>query len=329
MEKKNPLKPKTTNNVPKIPVSIIYIGKFLQFFIPPLATKYAIRLFATPIRYKTPEREKMMAKSAKKEMVLIPNLKKEVMVYTYGYSKRKVLLIHGWSGRGTQLYKIADKLLENGFMTISFDAPAHGKSEGKYTMMTEFIAINKFLDNGDKLGLSKLAYNFLGGIMKLTQPLTAFFNPTINSYRRINAPPTKSGATWSPSSISYTGNNRTHMIRIPDPGRFELRLMDGSANPYLLQASVLAAGLDGLKNKIDPGKPLNCNMYEDHEKYPDLPKLPNELQQSLKMLKDNKDMNDAFEAGYDRGYESSPIAPHFSEYKNPDFDEWLKTNKKK
>jgi glutamate---methylamine ligase len=153
---------------------------------------------------------------------------------------------------------------------------------------------NKFLDKSNDLGLSKMAYNFLGGVIKNASSLSAFFNPTINSYRRINAPPTKSGASWSPSSISYTGNNRTHMIRIPDPGRFELRLMDGSVNPYLLQASVLAAGLDGLKNKINPGKPLNCNMYEDHEKYPDLPKLPNELHQSLKMLKDNKDMNDAF-----------------------------------
>jgi glutamate---methylamine ligase len=153
---------------------------------------------------------------------------------------------------------------------------------------------NKFLDKSNKLGLSKMAYNFLGGVIKNASSLSAFFNPTINSYRRINAPPTKSGATWSPSSISYTGNNRTHMIRIPDPGRFELRLMDGSANPYLLQASVLAAGLDGLKNKINPGKPLNCNMYEDHTKYPNLPKLPNELHQSLDMLKDNKDMNEAF-----------------------------------
>ena len=140
---------------------------------------------------------------------------------------------------------------------------------------------NVFLDNSDKLGLTKTAYNFLGGIMKNAESLSAFFNPTINSYRRINAPPTKSGASWSPSSISYTGNNRTHMIRIPDPGRFELRLMDGSANPYLLQASVLAAGLYGLKNKINPGKPLDCNMYTDHEKYPNLPKLPNELNQSL------------------------------------------------
>jgi len=153
---------------------------------------------------------------------------------------------------------------------------------------------NKFLDKSDKLGLSKMAYNFLGGVIKNASSLSAFFNPTINSYRRINAPPTKSGATWSPSSISYTGNNRTHMIRIPDPGRFELRLMDGSVNPYLLQASVLAAGLYGLKNKIDPGKPLHCNMYEDHEKYPNLPKLPDELEQSLELLKNNKEMNDAF-----------------------------------
>jgi len=153
---------------------------------------------------------------------------------------------------------------------------------------------NKFLDKSDNLGLSKMAYNFLGGVIKNASSLSAFFNPTINSYRRINAPPTKSGATWSPSSISYTGNNRTHMIRIPDPGRFELRLMDGSANPYLLQASVLAAGLYGLKNKIDPGKPLNCNMYTDYTKYPDLPKLPNELNNSLDQLKNNKEMNNAF-----------------------------------
>ena len=153
---------------------------------------------------------------------------------------------------------------------------------------------NKFLDKSNELGLSKMAYNFLGGVIKHASSLSAFFNPTINSYRRINAPPTKSGASWSPSSISYTGNNRTHMIRIPDPGRFELRLMDGSANPYLLQASVLAAGINGIKNKIDPGKPLNCNMYEDFAKYPNLPKLPDQLDQSLKQLKQNKEMNDAF-----------------------------------
>jgi len=153
---------------------------------------------------------------------------------------------------------------------------------------------NVFLDNSNKLGLSKIAYNFLGGVIKNAESLSAFFNPTINSYRRINAPPTKSGATWSPSSISYTGNNRTHMIRIPDPGRFELRLMDGSANPYLLQAGVLAAGLHGLKNKTNPGKPLHCNMYTDYKKYPNLPKLPDNLEHSLEKLKNNKKMNNSF-----------------------------------
>ena len=153
---------------------------------------------------------------------------------------------------------------------------------------------NKFLETGEKLGLSRMAYNFLGGIMKCAQPLSAFFNPTINSYRRINAPPTKSGASWSPSSISYSGNNRTHMIRVPDPGRFELRLMDGSSNPYLLQAGVIAAGIYGLDNKIDPGKPLSCNMYTEYKKYPDLKKLPEKIEDSLNELNNSKEIKEAF-----------------------------------
>ena len=84
------------------------------------------------------------------------------------------------------------------------------------------------------------------------------------------------------------------MIRIPDPGRFELRLMDGSTNPYLLQAGVLAAGLDGLINKINPGKPLYCNMYKDYKKYPNLPKLPDNLKQSLEKLKNNNQIKNSF-----------------------------------
>ena len=154
--------------------------------------------------------------------------------------------------------------------------------------------VNKFLDKKDKLGLSKLAYNFLGGLIENAQPLSAFFNPTINSYRRINAPPTKSGATWSPSSISYTGNNRTHMIRIPEHGRFELRLMDGSSNPYLLQAGVIAAGIEGMDKKINPGKPLFCNMYTDYKKYPHLAKLPNNISDALNMLRNSQVLNKAF-----------------------------------
>ena len=153
---------------------------------------------------------------------------------------------------------------------------------------------NKFLDTGNRYGLSKLAYNFLAGIMQNAESLSAFFNPTINSYRRINAPPTKSGASWSPSSISYSGNNRTHMIRIPDPGRFELRLMDGSANPYLLQAGVIASGLYGIENKVDPGQPLTCNMYTDYKNYPNLSKLPDDLEDALDKLEQNKVLKEAF-----------------------------------
>ena len=156
----------TSNNIPKIPKIIINTGKFLQFISPQLATNFAVKLFKTPFRFKTPKREKLMAKSAKTAFLFIPELNTEVMVYTYGYSKRKVLLVHGWSGRGTQLYKIADKLLENGFMTISFDAPAHGKSKGKTTMMTEFMAVSKFLDQ--KYGPFEIAIGHsLGGMAVL------------------------------------------------------------------------------------------------------------------------------------------------------------------
>jgi len=178
------------------------------------------------------------------------------------------------------------------FMPKPFEKLTGNGCHAHVSLWTE--KTNKFLDNGDRYGLSRLAYNFLGGIMSLAQPLSAFFNPTINSYRRINAPPTKSGASWSPSSISYSGNNRTHMIRIPDPGRFELRLMDGSANPYLLQAGVIAAGLHGINNKSDPGEPLTCNMYTDYKKYQNLKKLPNEIEDAIEELEESKELKESF-----------------------------------
>jgi len=153
---------------------------------------------------------------------------------------------------------------------------------------------NLFLDKGDRLGLTKLAYSFLGGILYSAEPLSAFFNPSINSYRRIDAPAPASGASWSPSKISYTGNNRTHMIRIPDPGRFELRLMDGSANPYLLQAGIIASGIDGMEQKRDPGQPLFINMYTEGDKYPNLKKLPSNLEQALEHLSNSEILLSAF-----------------------------------
>ena len=153
---------------------------------------------------------------------------------------------------------------------------------------------NKFLDEGDRYGLSKTAYHFVGGLLKNARSLSSLFNPTINSYRRINAPATKSGASWSPSSISYTGNNRTHMIRIPDAGRFELRLMDGSANPYLLQAGIIAAGVDGMEKKRDPGQPLFINMYTEGDNYPNIKKLPSNLEDALENLSSNEVLLSSF-----------------------------------
>ncbi len=138
------------------------------------------------------------------------------------------------------------------------------------------------------LGLSALAYKALGGIMHSAADLTAIFNPTVNSYKRINAPRTLSGATWSPVAVTYGGNNRTHMIRVPDDGRFELRLMDGAVNPYLLQAGVLAAVLDGIENKRDPGDPLDINMYEEGHKVKNATKLPSNLLDAIRKLDGNK-----------------------------------------
>jgi glutamine synthetase type III len=143
---------------------------------------------------------------------------------------------------------------------------------------------NLFHDPADETGLSTLGYSFLGGVLAAAEPLTALFNPTVNSYKRINARPTISGATWSPNTVTYGGNNRTHMVRIPEPGRFELRLADGAANPYLLQAGILAAGLDGVVNERDPGKRLDLNMYEPGQAHEGVRRLPANLLDSLRAL---------------------------------------------
>jgi len=147
---------------------------------------------------------------------------------------------------------------------------------------------NLFEDSSDEMGLSTTAYHFLGGVLHNAQALTAIFNPTVNSYKRIDAQVTTSGATWSPNAVTYGGNNRTHMVRIPDKGRFELRLMDGAANPYLLQAGVLAAGLDGVENERDPGKRLDINMYTDGHKIRGLRRLPANLLDAIRLFEKSK-----------------------------------------
>ena len=132
------------NNKPLIPSLFIpnfvrYFAKFLEVFSTRLASMFGIRLFVTPVNFPLPKREQYMLKSAQKKRLLINDINKEIEILSYGYSKKKILLVHGWSGRSTQLFAFADKLLENGFMVISFDGPAHGKSTGRTTMMPEFL----------------------------------------------------------------------------------------------------------------------------------------------------------------------------------------------
>jgi glutamate---methylamine ligase len=152
---------------------------------------------------------------------------------------------------------------------------------------------NLFYDPNGELGVSSLGYNFIGGVIGSADALAAITNPTVNSYKRINAPPTLSGATWSPNMISWSGNNRTHMIRIPDPGRFELRLADGAVNPYLLPAVILAAGLDGVRNKRDPGRRLDINMYTEADKVGDVKRLPLNLLDALRAFEASAVLGDA------------------------------------
>ena len=132
------------NNKPLIPSLVIpklvrYFAKFLEVISTRLASMFGIRLFVTPVNFPLPKREQYMLKSAQKKRLLINDINKEIEILSYGYSKKKILLVHGWSGRSTQLFAFADKLLENGYMVISFDGPAHGKSTGRTTMMPEFL----------------------------------------------------------------------------------------------------------------------------------------------------------------------------------------------
>lgn len=161
---------------------------------------------------------------------------------------------------------------------------------------------NLFRDAQGELGLSQLAYQFMGGVLHHAEGLCALTNPTVNSYKRINGAPTASGATWSPNTISYTGNNRTHMIRIPDVDRFELRLPDGSVNPYLLQAGLLSAGLDGIAQGRSPGPRRDNNMYTHPLPPEEVRRLPANLLDSLRALRENRELGLALGAPFVEAY---------------------------
>ena len=130
----------------------------------------------------------------------------------------------------------------------------------------------------------------------------AITNPTVNSYKRINAPRTISGATWSPNTVTFGGNNRTHMVRIPDAGRTEFRLPDNAANPYLMMAAIMAAGMHGIEAKMDPGKRLDIDMYAEGHTVKNAKKLPLNLLDALRNFEKDSYLREALGAEISSAY---------------------------
>ena len=158
--------------------------------------------------------------------------------------------------------------------------------------------VNLFDDPHDPhgLGLSDMAYHFIGGLKKHARSYIAVSAPTVNSYKRLVIGAPTSGATWAPAFVTYGSNNRTQMLRVPAPGRVEDRTIDGSCNPYLAATVVLAAGLDGVENKLDPGDPNETNMYEmpvEERKRRGIDVLPANLLDAVRNLEQDEVLREA------------------------------------
>jgi glutamine synthetase len=164
---------------------------------------------------------------------------------------------------------------------------------------------NLFLDEQDENGLSQLAYWFMGGVLQHASALAAVTNPLVNSYKRLIRGAPRSGATWAPVYTTYGGSNRTQMIRIPAPGRIENRIVDGAANPYLAFTVLLAAGMDGIERRLDPGKRNDDNLYEVPEeelRRRGIGFLPTTLNEALDCLEGDQVILDALGADYATTY---------------------------
>ena len=161
---------------------------------------------------------------------------------------------------------------------------------------------NLFADRAGELGLSQLGYQFLAGVLGRAEALCALTNPTVDGHKRINAAMTLSGATWSPNTVTYGGNNRTHMIRVPDAGRFELRLADGAANPYLLQAGLLEAVMDGIASGRDPGERLDISMYTQGHTVAGVRRPPLNLNDALRTFEASTSLGVALGEEFVRAY---------------------------
>ncbi len=181
---------------------------------------------------------------------------------------------------------------------------------------------NLFEDTKDKrgLGLSKLAYEFLGGIIDNSEGLSAILAPTVNSYKRIGVGAPTSGATWAPAYATYGMNNRTQSIRIPAPGRIEIRSTDGAANPYLAAAAILGCGLDGVAKKSNPGEPNLDNLYTlspEQIKRKRIKTLPANLLDAVRAAEKNKALRDWLGEMDGRSY-----VDYFAEVKKEEWQEY-------
>ena len=203
---------------------------------------------------------------------------------------------------------MAATLAEKHGCLVSFDpkpiAALTGNGAHLHVSLWDDKGRNLFPDPCGEKGLSPLAYQFLAGLLAHAPALCALTNPLPASYRRLARADTSSGATWSPAWISYGGNNRTHMVRIPDDQRLELRLADGAANPYLLQAAVLAAGLDGIERKLDPGCRSDANTYTDPPEAGTARPLPSSLEEALQAFRQDQVLRQALGESFAQAYET-------------------------
>lgn len=149
----------------QIPIIVKIFVKILYFFSVRLTVLFATKLFTTPLSFKTPKRELGMEESSQKKKLFVSSINKKIHILSYGFSNKKVLLAHGWAGRSTQLFMIANKLLEKGFMVISFDSPAHGKSTGKTTNLLEYVEAIKAIN--EKFGPFEAAVGHSFGSMAI------------------------------------------------------------------------------------------------------------------------------------------------------------------
>lgn len=170
-----------------------------------------------------------------------------------------------------------------------------------------------------RLGLSETAYHFLGGVLSHARALCALTSPTVNCYKRLQVGQgltgTRSGFTWTPAFITYGDNNRTQMIRTPEPGHVEDRTVSSAFNPYLALAAYLAAGLDGIRRRLDPGDPNRDNAYAlglEEMARRQVRLLPQSLYEALEELERDEVIQAAL----------GPIYPEFLRLKRAEWNEF-------